>query len=568
MKKWTKWLIVGLVAVVAVGGFYLLRARRERSAALQAQAAIATAVAKKGNLAVTVTGTANIVAHDKRTVRPTVAGQVAEVKVDDGKPVKKGDEVIVLSNDQLVRSLEQAGLDLDSAKSRLDQMRSPSGVDISSAQAKLAQAQAQLDSRRQDVQKLSAAAPVTGRISAVRANPGDTVAAGQTIVTMVDDSEVLAISQVAQSDISKVAIGQKATVTFGTELPSAEGMVVSINPEAAASGKGAVVPVSIRLPNPNGVYRTGLMANVSIKINAGETLYAAATISPNARYDIKAETGGTVEALNASAGDTVERGKVLVKLSNSNLASAVAVAESDVQVLKDALDHLKSGLAPAVTETDVKQQESKIRQAELTRQNRAQDVEALNVRSPVDGLIVSRAVSAGDPVGTNANLFIVADYSKMNMVIPVDELDITHIQIGQKATVLVDALPDQEFTAEVTKIAAEGTVREGVATYDVTLTMKDTKALKGSMTGNASIVVAQKDNVLLVPSEAITTTTGGRKRVTILKAGKPVPTNVRTGLSNDASTEIIAGVEEGDTLIISSLDRRGSGMQMPMMGPR
>ena len=568
MKKWTKWLIVGLVAVVAVGGFYLLRARRERSAALQAQAAIATAVAKKGNLAVTVTGTANIVAHDKRTVRPTVAGQVAEVKVDDGKPVKKGDVVIVLSNDQLVRSLEQAGLDLDSAKSRLDQMRSPSGVDISSAQAKLAQAQAQLDSRRQDVQKLSAAAPVTGRISAVRANPGDTVAAGQTIVTMVDDSEVLAISQVAQSDISKVAIGQKATVTFGTELPSAEGMVVSINPEAAASGKGAVVPVSIRLPNPNGVYRTGLMANVSIKINAGETLYAAATISPNARYDIKAETGGTVEALNASAGDTVERGKVLVKLSNSNLASAVAVAESDVQVLKDALDHLKSGLAPAVTETDVKQQESKIRQAELTRQNRAQDVEALNVRSPVDGLIVSRAVSAGDPVGTNANLFIVADYSKMNMVIPVDELDITHIQIGQKATVLVDALPDQEFTAEVTKIAAEGTVREGVATYDVTLTMKDTKALKGSMTGNASIVVAQKDNVLLVPSEAITTTTGGRKRVTILKAGKPVPTNVRTGLSNDASTEIIAGVEEGDTLIISSLDRRGSGMQMPMMGPR
>lgn len=567
MKKWTKWLIIGLVAVVVTGGFIVIRNRRQARAARLAEAAIATAVAKKGNLAVTVTGTANIVAQDRRTVRPTVAGLVAEIRVDDGKPVKKGDVVIVLSNDELVRSLEQARLDVDSAKSRLDQMRSPSSTDISSAQAKIAQAQAQLDARQQDVQKLSVTAPVTGRVSAVRANPGDTVAAGQTIVTMVDDSEVLAVAQVAQSDISKVAIGQKAQVTFGSELPSADGVVESMNPEAATSGKGAVVPVSIRLPNPNGTYRTGLLANVSIKINADETVYATATISPRARYDIKAETGGTVEAISASAGDTVERGKVLVKLSNSGLASAVAVAESDVQALKDTLNHLKSGLAPAITETEVKQQEAKIRQADLTLQNRIEDVEALTVKSPLDGIIVSHAVSAGDSAGTNTNLFVVADYSKMNMVIPVDELDITYIEIGQKATVLVDALPDQEFSAEVTKIAAEGTIREGVANYDVTLTMKDTRALKGSMTGNASIVVAQKDNVLLVPSEAITTT-GGRKRVTLLKDGKPVPTNVKTGLSSDTVTEIISGVEEGDTLVISSLERPAGGGMMPMLRGR
>jgi HlyD family secretion protein len=475
--------------------------------------------------------------------------------------------VLVLSNDELVRSLEQSRLDLDSAKSRLDQMRSPTSADISSAKAKLAQAQAQLDSRRLDVQKLTVTAPVSGRVSSVRANLGDTVAAGQTIVTVVDDSEVLAVAQVAQSDISKVATGQKAAVVFGSELPSAEGVVDSINPEAAASGKSAVIPVSIRLPNPNGTYRTGLMANASIKVSADELVYATATVSPKARYDVKAESNGTVDAMSVSAGDTVEKGKVLVKLSNSNLASAVAVAEADVQILKDAFDHLKSGLAPAITETEIKQQDTKIRQAELTLQNRQEDVANLTVKSPINGIIISRAVSVGDSVGANTNLFVVADYSKMNMVIPVDELDITHIQIGQKATVLVDALPSQEFLAEVTKIASEGTVREGVASYDVTLTMKETKGLKGSMTGNASIVVAQKDDVLLVPSEAITTI-GGRKRVTILKDGKPVPTDVRVGLSNDAFTEVLSGVQQGDTLVISSLDRRGSGVQMPMIRPR
>ena len=566
-KKWTKWIVLVLVVTVVALGFSWFRARRERIAARLAEAAIATAVAKKGNLAVTVTGTASIVAHDKRTVRPVVTGRVAEIKVDDGKPVKKGDIVLVLSNDELVRSLEQSRLDLDSAKSRLDQMRSPTSADISSAQARLAQAQAQLDSRRRDVQKLTVTAPVSGRVSNVRANSGDTVAAGQTIVTMVDDSEVLAVVQVAQSDISKVATGQKATVVFGSELPFAEGVVESINPEAVASGKGAVVSVSIRLANPNGIYRTGLVANASIKVSTDEMVYATATVSPKARYDIKAESSGTVEAVGVSAGDAISKGNVLVNLSNSNLASAVAVAEADVQILKDAFDHLKSGLAPAITETEVKQQDTKIRQAELTLQNRQEDVTNLSVRSPIDGIIVSRAVSVGDSVGASTNMFVVADYSKMNMVIPVDELDITHIQIGQKATVLVDALPGQEFQAEVTKIASEGTVREGLASYDVTLTMKDTKALKGSMTGNATIVVAQKDDVLLVPSEAITTI-GGRKRVTVLKDGKPVPTDVRVGLNNDAFTEILSGVQAGDTLVISSLDRRGSGVQMPMIRPR
>ncbi|MDP2857727.1 MAG: hypothetical protein Q8P50_07085, partial [Bacillota bacterium] len=69
-KKWTKWIVLALVVSVVALGFWWFTARRERIAARQAEASIATAVAKKGNLSVTVTGTANIVAHDKRTVRP------------------------------------------------------------------------------------------------------------------------------------------------------------------------------------------------------------------------------------------------------------------------------------------------------------------------------------------------------------------------------------------------------------------------------------------------------------------------------------------------------------------
>jgi HlyD family secretion protein len=161
----------------------------------------------------------------------------------------------------------------------------------------------------------------------------------------------------------------------------------------------------------------------------------------------------------------------------------------------------------------------------------------------------------------------------MSMVIPVDELDIPNVFVGQEASVRVEALPGRVFSAKVSKIAAEGTVRDGIATYDVTLALEDTTSLRGSMTANATIVIQSKPNALLVPSEAVRSVTTGvtrvqgaatPRRVTVLNDGVPEQREVMVGLSNGVFTEILSGLEEGDVVVISVIDQ-GSQTQTPLM---
>jgi HlyD family secretion protein len=177
------------------------------------------------------------------------------------------------------------------------------------------------------------------------------------------------------------------------------------------------------------------------------------------------------------------------------------------------------------------------------------------VKSPIDGVVVSHSVSSGDEVNASAVLCQIADYSKMSMVIPVDELDVSTVFIGQEAKITVEALPGRTFRGEVTKIATEGVIKDGVATYEVTVTLLETNGLRGSMTATATIKTQVKENALLVPSEAVRSIRGKRV-LQVMRDGKAEPVEVSVGLSNGSFTEILSGIKDGDTVQITQSDRK------------
>ena len=126
--------------------------------------------------------------------------------------------------------------------------------------------------------------------------------------------------------------------------------------------------------------------------------------------------------------------------------------------------------------------------------------------APIDGTVVKLDVSAGDAAKAGEVLATVANSSKMEFTIPVDELDIAKIAVGQKTNITVDALTDtttKPLTGSVSKIALEGTSTNGVTTYPVTVQINETDKLKGGMNANAEIIVNQKTNTLYVPIEAV-----------------------------------------------------------------
>ena len=222
------------------------------------------------------------------------------------------------------------------------------------------------------------------------------------------------------------------------------------------------------------------------------------------------------------------------------------------------------------------------------------------IRSPVDGIVVSRNVDVGQTVAASfqtPTLFTIAqDMTKMEIQTSVDESDISRIKVGQPVTFTVDAYPETRFTGTVRQIRNAPVVTQNVVTYVVVVNVdnKDLK-LKPGMTANVSIETARKDNVLKIPASALRfkpkspteskekssgTPQGGKRlakkggeQVYILTPEKtPKPVAVKSGISNDGSVELVEGnLKENDEVIVeqsSPAQKKSGAMGGTPMGPR
>jgi multidrug efflux pump subunit AcrA (membrane-fusion protein) len=160
------------------------------------------------------------------------------------------------------------------------------------------------------------------------------------------------------------------------------------------------------------------------------------------------------------------------------------------------------------------------------------------------------ASSTSSSSSTSSTGFVTIENLKaLQVVAGFAEADATKIAVGQPATITLAALSSTEVAGSVTAISPTSTVSSNVVTYDVTITLKNPPSdVLDGMTADASVVVATAENVLVVPSAAVTTT-GSISTVTLLKDGKDITTTVTTGLVGSSTTEIVSGVAVGATLV-------------------
>jgi len=139
----------------------------------------------------------------------------------------------------------------------------------------------------------------------------------------------------------------------------------------------------------------------------------------------------------------------------------------------------------------------------------------------------------------------------------VTELDIDNIKSGQKVNITLNSLPDQPFTGTVVGIDKIGTISGGVANYPVNVKFDaESDKVLPNMGLNATVVVAQHDNVLYVPTAAITTQ-NGKSTVRLVQGNTYQVTDVTTGLSDGTNTEIVSGLKEGDQVLVNALPTSG-----------
>jgi HlyD family secretion protein len=289
-------------------------------------------------------------------------------------------------------------------------------------------------------------------------------------------------------------------------------------------------------------------------------------------------------------------------------------AQASLRASQAALDVTRAQLAAA--EAIVLQKEAALAQAQV-------DLNNTFIRAPVDGVVVSRNVDVGQTVAASLQaptLFLIAqDLTKMQVDTNVDEADIGRVVLDQEATFTVDSFPGQVFAGRVVQIRQAPQVLQNVVTYTTVVAVSNPELkLKPGMTANVKILVARRDNVLLVPNAAFRVrldslpaggqassrgggpagqrspqvmgggrsgaragggpgqggeagvrgaADGGKQRIWVLQDAKAVERMVRTGLSDGQRTEVVEGLREGDPVIVGLPAQSRSG-STPSGGPR
>lgn len=192
------------------------------------------------------------------------------------------------------------------------------------------------------------------------------------------------------------------------------------------------------------------------------------------------------------------------------------------------------------------------RQNELTQAN--SDLANYTVAAPFDGIIASVTAEVGDSVGPSTALGTIITNKKI-AEISLNEVDIAKVAVGQKATLTFDAINGLKVDGTIAEIDTLGTTSQGVVTYKVKITFDDKdKSIKPGMTVTANIELDKKDNVLVLPNQAIKTVKG--KKYVEVRDGQANSTTatkqieVTTGISNDTESEITSGLDENSSVII------------------
>ncbi len=385
---------------------------------------------------------------------------------------------------------------------------------------------------------------------------------------------------------------------------------------AAVIGGGAYWMLSGNNTTANYVTEPASRGNLTVLVTA------TGSVQPTNKVDVSSEVSGTVRKVLVDYNSVVKADEPLAILDTDKLEATVqstrarlaaakarvsemaatiiekrgdldrkqALRERNVSSIQDlalaraAYDRAMAAHANAVAEVQVAEADLRLNETNLAR---------AVIRSPVNGVVLSRKVDPGQTVAVSLQapvLFTIAeDLRKMELQVDVDEADVGKVKIGQRATFGVDAYPDRKFPAAIRDVRYGSEVVQGVVTYKALLEIDNSELLlRPGMTATAEIVVQEVKDALLVPNAALRfsppssrgsgrrrsllemllpfprggpatkqTVSSGARRVWILGENGPIPVTVATGASDGRKTEVLKSKLSADQPVIVDLKTDG-----------
>ncbi len=375
---------------------------------------------------------------------------------------------------------------------------------------------------------------------------------------------------------------------------------------------------------PRYVTEEARRGDLTLTVTANGKLQATRTVN------IGSELSGTVRRVLVDVNDRVKKGDVLVELdtakltaqvarSRASLAAAQAKLAQTIATVKESeaslarlreVSRLSGGKVPSAAELDAATAAlARARADENSARANVDDAKAAlstdetnlskaSIRSPIDGVVLSRSVEPGNAVAATLQavtlMSLAEDLTHLLVEVSVDEADVGAVQVGQKASFTVSAYPQRRYPATVSRVAYGSTLTENVVTYATRLEVDNSDlSLRPGMTVSATITAAERKGALLVPNPALrfspsmaggggaarasssggivsrllprpprdTTKaarpdagSAGARQVWVLRDGAAQPVPVTTGITDGKMTEVTGGeLQAGMAVIVDQL---------------
>lgn len=511
IKKKVKRIIIAsaTAVVVAAGGItgFMIYAKSDSAASTTTFRQISV---QKGSISTTVSGSGSVSDASQVTLTASNAGTIDSISVKQGDTVTAGQVIAHVSETNTAQTVAQKESALASAKNALTQSED-------------------------NLSNLYIKSPAAGKVKSIQASAGDDLST----IKSLGDLAVISTSRsmkVSFNPSKTLTVGQTVTVVDGSS--SYTGTVTSTSGGASAgsaqgggnTSSGSTV-VTIATDDP------GVGDSVSIYSDGSEV--GTGSLELVSYKSVSNSGNGKISNVYVKENQMVAKSANLFKLDSSSV-------ENDISLKKQAVTTAQNDLTEA-------------------QENAAKDT----ITSPVSGVVAELDIKSGDSVSQGSTVAVIFDPDAMQTVISVDELDISKVEVGQKASITLDAVTGKTFSGSVTQVDPIGTSSNGVATYSVTVMIDDPEGIKIGMTTNAEIITESKDNTIVVSSGAVLEKNGTSAYVLMAKdlidsSGKSIQLEnvttrelikkygrkVTTGISTTDKVEIVSGLSEGDSIAI------------------
>ena len=504
--------VLALVLVIAVaGGAVIWHGKGQTaSAVLEYQ----EAAVERRSITNSLTASGTLEPADSYTVNTLVSGEILSDTFEKGDEVEEGQLLYTIDSSNASSSLTQS-------------------------QNSYSQAQ---NSYSQAVDAKYPTADMSGTVSEIYVNEGDSVNAGTELLRIVADENMYIDFSFTYADSSDFYVGQSATVFIDGFADTLIGTVTAVSNSSAAVSTGVpLTTVRVTVANP-GLLTSDYTASAVI---GSYMSYGEAPIKVGASSVITAEASGKIRGFDWLVGDTISNGDWVCTITGDSVDNSIESAQISVSNAATSLE------------------------------NAQENLEDYSITAPISGTVVTKTAKAGDNIegGSSGTLCTIYDLSYLEMTMSIDELDISSVEVGQEVRITADAVEGTTYTGVVTEVSVAGTTSGGITTYPVTVRIDETDGLLPGMNVDAEIVVSSADDVLAIPSAAVS-----RGDMVLVTADSPSAANaldeeapegyvyvpVETGVSDNSYIEILSGLQEGDT--VAYLQAVSSGSSEGMMG--